>query len=196
METNNAPIGNDFTENGVEENVVNAANPPGTIIAYAGNGMPAGRWLLCDGAIYKGVGDKTALYNAIGTSWGRGDGSADSFNVPDLRGLFLRGWAPNGENDPDVISRTPQQAGGQDKNQVGSLQQDAFQGHRHNHQWSEGHNPAYGGPNNADGGDERNGFYFTYLTILNPSNDGVHGEPRTSYETRPKNVYVKYLIKY
>ena len=31
------------------------------------------------------------LFNVIGTSFGAGNGST-TFNVPDLRGYFIRGW--------------------------------------------------------------------------------------------------------
>ena len=57
--------------------------PSGTILAYGGSTAPP-QYLLCDGSA---VGRTTyaALFNAIGTTWGAGDGST-TFNVPDLRG--------------------------------------------------------------------------------------------------------------
>lgn len=46
--------------------------------------------LLCDGAAYSRT-TYADLFAAIGTAWGVGDG-ATTFNVPDFRGEFPRGW--------------------------------------------------------------------------------------------------------
>ncbi len=47
-------------------------------------------WEICDGTLRDRTNPKyEALFNAIGTTYG-GDG-ADGFNLPDFRGLFLRG---------------------------------------------------------------------------------------------------------
>lgn len=63
--------------------------PAGTIAAFGMRAMPRG-WLMCDG---RAVSRETYkdLLNAIGLTWGIGDG-ATTFNVPDLRGMFLRGF--------------------------------------------------------------------------------------------------------
>lgn len=65
--------------------------PPGTVLSYAGASAPAG-FLLCDGAAVSRT-THAALFAAIGTSFGAGDGST-TFNVPDLRGMFVRGAGP------------------------------------------------------------------------------------------------------
>jgi microcystin-dependent protein len=67
--------------------------PVGTIIPFAGAGLPAG-WLRCDGTAYSRATYST-LYTAIGTAWGVGDG-ATTFNVPDLRQRFPLGVAASG----------------------------------------------------------------------------------------------------
>ena len=54
----------------------------GLIFDYAGSTAPSG-YLLCDGTAYNRV-TYASLFNAIGTTWGAGDGST-TFNVPDLR---------------------------------------------------------------------------------------------------------------
>ncbi|OUO94816.1 phage tail protein [Cloacibacillus sp. An23] len=64
---------------------------------FAGPEIPEG-YLYCDGSevnrnVYK------ELFAAIGTTWGAGDG-ADTFNIPDLRGIFVRG--DGGENNADL----------------------------------------------------------------------------------------------
>jgi hypothetical protein len=98
--------------------VIQYLNPPGMMAPFAGSSanVPSG-WLLCDGSAVKSV-DHPGLHAAIGTTWG--DGSRDKgvpedpadpatdFNLPDLRGMFLRG--ANGERsdayrDPDDTVR-------------------------------------------------------------------------------------------
>jgi microcystin-dependent protein len=59
----------------------------------------------------------SALFAAIGTTFGAGDGSS-TFNVPDLRGQFLRSWA-DGSTTYDS-GRT-----------FGSTQADDFKSHTH-----------------------------------------------------------------
>ncbi len=66
--------------------------PPAAVLPYAGASAPEG-WLICDG---RAVNRTTyaALFAAIGTSHGSGDGST-TFNLPDYRWAFLRGCGPN-----------------------------------------------------------------------------------------------------
>ena len=67
--------------------VVNAA-APGTIIAYGGAGTPSG-YLSCDGANVSRT-TYAALFAAVGTTWGVGDGST-TFTLPDFRRRTLVG---------------------------------------------------------------------------------------------------------
>lgn len=63
--------------------------PAGSVVAFARKTAPAG-WLKANGAAVS----RTAyadLFAAIGTSFGIGDGF-NTFNLPDLRGEFIRGW--------------------------------------------------------------------------------------------------------
>lgn len=62
--------------------------PPGMITPYAGKTAPAG-WLLCDGREVLRA-SYPALFAAIGTTFGAGDGKA-SFHLPDLRGRVAAG---------------------------------------------------------------------------------------------------------
>ena len=65
------------------------AAPSGMIAYFAGQTAPAG-WLKANGAAVS----RTAyarLFAAVGTTYGAGDGKT-TFNLPDLRGEFLRGW--------------------------------------------------------------------------------------------------------
>lgn len=62
--------------------------PPPGVIAQLGMGtLPAG-YLDCDGSAVSRTTYKN-LFAAIGTTYGTGDGST-TFNVPDLRAVFLR----------------------------------------------------------------------------------------------------------
>lgn len=64
-----------------------AAAPSGTVAFFAGQAAPAG-WLKANGAAVSRT-VYAALFAAIGTRYGAGDGST-TFNLPDLRGLFPR----------------------------------------------------------------------------------------------------------
>nr|DAY28237.1 MAG TPA: tail collar fiber protein [Caudoviricetes sp.] len=72
----------------IEGKVAQAA-PSGQIAFFAGSSAPAG-WLKANGAAVSRA-LYAALFAAIGTTYGAGDGST-TFNLPDLRGEFMRGW--------------------------------------------------------------------------------------------------------
>lgn len=62
--------------------------PAGAIMPFAMNSAPSG-WLAANGdAVSRST--YAALFSAIGTTHGSGDGST-TFNLPDLRGIFVRG---------------------------------------------------------------------------------------------------------
>lgn len=61
---------------------------PGTVMHFGASTAPAG-WLKCNGATVSRTA-YAALFAAIGTTFGVGDG-ATTFGLPDLRGEFLRG---------------------------------------------------------------------------------------------------------
>jgi len=61
----------------------------GMVVAFAVQAAPAG-FLECNGAAISRT-SYAALFAAIGTIFGVGDG-ATTFNLPDIRGGFLRGW--------------------------------------------------------------------------------------------------------
>lgn len=63
--------------------------PSGAVLYFAGQSAPAG-WLKANGAAVSRTA-YAALFAAIGTTYGAGDGST-TFNLPDLRGEFVRGW--------------------------------------------------------------------------------------------------------
>ncbi|MAT55996.1 MAG: hypothetical protein CMN32_16095 [Saprospirales bacterium] len=188
---------------------------------YAGNGTPSGGmipfagpaynvpdgWLVCDGRALSSSQYPT-LYAAIGTAWGDGStgagatGSTD-FNLPDMRGMFLRGWNDGSSNDPDAASRTASASGGNTGDMVGSFQGDQNKSHNHTMNSAGSHSHSYtdsrfdyGGSGNhlaPSGGSEGNktdskttGTSGAHTHTINNSGGS---------EARPKNVSVVYIIK-
>jgi microcystin-dependent protein len=172
--------------------------PAGVISAYGGTAAPTG-YLLCDGSA---VGRVTyaALFTAIGTAFGSGDGSS-TFNVPDFRGRFLRGLDGGVSRDPDKASRTAMNSGGNTGNNVGSVQGGATADatgavdistaadHTHTQVGNEAavfNTPGTGAsPVLAQSGSKQTGAA------------GSHSHTTSGWdnETRPINAYVNYIIK-
>ena len=75
---------------------------------------------MCDGSAVSRTA-YASLFAAIGTNYGAGDGSS-TFNVPDLRGQFLRGVDGSAGVDPDKATRTALKSGGNTGNNVGSVE--------------------------------------------------------------------------
>ncbi len=71
------------------QTAVTAAAPPGMVSVFAMSSAPTG-WLKANGAAVSRT-TYASLFAAIGTTFGAGDGTT-TFNVPDLRGEFVRGW--------------------------------------------------------------------------------------------------------
>jgi len=66
-----------------------AVIPAGAVMSFAMNAAPIG-WLPCDGKAVARAAPYNLLFAAINTLYGSGDGST-TFNLPDLRGYFIRG---------------------------------------------------------------------------------------------------------
>lgn len=77
----------DVTINGTS--VSDGAIPAGTIAYFGASTVPAG-FLKADGSAISRT-TYANLFTAIGTTFGTGDGST-TFNLPDLRGEFIRGF--------------------------------------------------------------------------------------------------------
>lgn len=71
------------------QKLVAAATPAGAVLSFARSTAPSG-WYVADGSLQSRVVD-AALFAAIGTTFGVGDGST-TFALPDLRGEVIRGW--------------------------------------------------------------------------------------------------------
>ncbi len=155
--------------------------PSGQISMYGGSSAPSG-YLLCDGSAVSRT-TYAALFTAISTTFGVGDGST-TFNVPDIRGIFVRGAGTHGtltNANGTAFSGT-----------LGTQQNDKMQGHAHS-----GNFPQVNGSHVNDAGTGT--LYGTGSTnsasIGNPSADGANGTPRTGTETNPANISLTYIIK-
>lgn len=138
--------------------------PAGAVQVFAMSSAPTG-WLSCDGtAVSRST--YSGLYSAIGTTYGSGDGST-TFNLPDLRGEFIRGWDAGRGIDSG--------------RSFGSSQADAFKSHNHNVSYSA-----------AEGGSGAGSLLQNYNAgLTNRITETVGGT-----ETRPRNIAMLYCIKY
>src|SRR5690606_26931263 len=116
---NNTSLGNNTSsppsQNAVKvyvDNVVRNVLPTGSIVWLGSSNIPAG-FLKCNGAILS-TSTYSSLFSAIGYTFG---GSGDSFNVPDIRGRFIRGLDDGANRD---VGRT-----------LGSIQSDSNKQHNH-----------------------------------------------------------------
>lgn len=160
--------------------------PSGTIVAFGGKDLPAG-WLRCDGGRLK-ITDHPRLFSAIGTSWGDPDGPENvEFNLPDLAGMFLRGVTTDKKRDPDSSKRTSSQDGGNTGAAVGSYQPDAFAAH--NHMQRVLARPGASGPKQV------RISYVVDAPGIPYDQDTAYTHDSGGSETRPKNVFVHYIIK-
>lgn len=70
--------------------------PIGTVITWIAPTNPnTNVWVECNGAAISRSGAYSSLFSVLGTTYGAGDGST-SFNLPDLRGMFLAGLPETG----------------------------------------------------------------------------------------------------
>jgi microcystin-dependent protein len=155
--------------------IVSGGVPAGAILPFAMNSAPAG-WLAADGSNVNRT-TYAALFAAISTTYGAGDGST-TFALPDLRGIFVRG---SGSQTISGITYNKTFA---------AKEGDAFQGHRHDTSVALNTAAASGSGSVAAGGG------FGSVTITDPTTDTTNGTPRTASETRPANIAMLYCIKF
>lgn len=139
----------------------------GLIYVFAGSTAPTG-FLKCNGASLS-TSTYANLFGAIGYAYG---GSGSNFNVPDLRGYFVRGWDDGRGVDS---SRT-----------LGSSQADAYQQHRHSLQRGTSEN----GCCRDDGGAPQ--VDCSNLCGMSGSVMNATG----GNETKPRNYAMMFIISY
>jgi len=143
----------------------NAAADTGSVVMFARDTAPVG-YLKANGAAVSRV-TYAALFSAIGITFGAGDGST-TFNLPDARGEFLRGWDDGRGVDTGRV--------------FGSAQVDAFKSHTHTMaNWSS--------PGNWTGSNTAGGLVLaTGAAVQTLATGGT--------ETRPRNIAFLACIKY
>lgn len=167
----------DATARATFRNNIGAQVEPGFCMAFAANSPPTG-WLKANGAAISRT-TYASLFAAIGTTFGVGDGST-TFNVPDLRGEFIRGWDDSRGVDSGRV--------------FGSAQTDQMQGHFHTRQYANTVDVNTSAGSLAGGSSI--GTTANRDNVGAPSTDGANGTPRTGSETRPRNVAMLACIKY
>jgi len=152
-----------------------AIGPTGRIIIWTTNTPPTG-YLECNGAAISRTTYAT-LFAAISDDYGVGDGST-TFNLPDLRGKFPRGWDHGAGTDPDAATRTDRGDGTTGDN-IGTKQADEFKAHVHTVPYRSGAG-AIDAISNTDAAEDSD---------KTTSSTGGN-------ETRPININIMYCIKY
>ena len=175
-----------------------AGVPTGSIFCMAATSVPTG-YVKCNGASYARSGTYAALFAVIGTTYGAVDSS--HFNVPDLRGEFVRGLDDGRGIDSN--------------RQIGSSQGGAFQSHDHDADANAnsvvtdpGHRHIlFGGDDDANSGnkvptgDTQNEFFdqnsvqdaTTGISVNTDVTIDIDDEGGS--ETRPRNLAMLYVIK-
>ena len=154
--------------------------PTGSVFAMATSTVPSG-YLECDGSAVSRT-TYADLFATIGTTWGNGNGTS-TFNLPNLRGEFVRGW-DNGR--------------GVDSGRTFASSQSEMVG-THNHTINDpGHSHAVNinvyqqgaGPNASTDMANRAGN-----TQSSTSTTGITINNNSGTETRPRNIAMMYVIK-
>ena len=138
----------------------------GAIVPFAMSAVAGGNWFRCNGQLLSRT-TYPALFAAIGTTFGAGDGST-TYALPAIGGYFLRALDETGLIDP---SRT-----------LGSTQLDGFENHVHVYN-------TLGITNGTSG----TAYGSTYNAGGVQTSGATTGKPGT--ETRPKNVAFPFFIK-
>lgn len=86
-----------------EKQAAESALPAGALSMFAGSAAPTG-WLLCDGSAVSRT-TYAALFAAIGTTWGAGNGTT-TFGLPDLRGRSPIGAGTGASLSPRALGAT------------------------------------------------------------------------------------------
>ncbi len=140
--------------------------PPGAIQMFATSTVPFG-WISCDGSAISRT-DYPELFAEIGTDYGVGNGST-TFNVPDLRGEFLRSWDDGRGVDTGRA--------------IGTAQAGAIESHTHDVNITIGTTDTSRVGGVTDGGTGNSGYTST-------------AEATGGDETRPRNIALHTCIKY
>ena len=161
--------------------------PAGSIFSFASTTVPSG-YLECNGAAVSRSTYST-LFATISTTFGSGDGSS-TFNLPDLRGQFVRGWANNASNTGDDGRSFASTQSDQNKTH-GHTASVTDPGHRH---VTKGHGTQDDGGSNVTGSTSGG----SSSTSMNDANTGISVSVASDggAEVRVKNIALMYVIKF
>ncbi len=155
-------------------------SPTGSITIWATETAPAG-YLICNGAAVSRT-TYAGLFAVLGGYYGAGNGST-TFNIPDLRGLFVRGKDNGRGLDPNRL--------------LGSYQDSDNKSHAHG-VYDPGH--YHGGVQNGTAStgrstatDQPPAVYSYGNTGWAATNIGIYASGGD--ESRPRNVALNYIIK-
>lgn len=142
----------DLNDVNIARDNLNITELTGSIIPFSFS-IPPNGWLKCNGAAISRT-TYAKLFNKIGTIYGNGDGTS-TFNVPDIRGEFIRGF---------------DDGRGVDNNRVlGSKQGDLIKSHTHGMRSS---------GESGSTGNYMAGASYTNRTIQTNSSGGSETRPR------------------
>ncbi len=180
------------------------AVPSGTVHLFATTTAPTG-YLECDGSAVSRT-TYADLFAIIGTTWGAGNGSS-TFNLPDLRGEFVRGWDNGKGTDGQGRSFASSQTDSNKEHNHTATSTTSISPSDHNHVFPGDDNLIFA---NGQGGwtDRRTGSFnydaksqsgngriyrtsdatLTASTSTSIANDG-------GSEARPRNIAMMYVIK-
>ena len=163
--------------------------PTGSVHLMASTTVPGG-YLKCNGAAVSRT-TYADLFAEIGTAFGAGNGSS-TFNLPDLRGEFVRGWDDSRGVDSGRNFGTAQ--GDQNKQHNHSATSTVSDpGHNHVYIDQQAHNEGYrpwkAGDNDCGQRNKNTSNAFTGISVSTSiGNDGGN-------ESRPRNIAMMYVIK-
>jgi microcystin-dependent protein len=176
-----------------------AGVPTGSVFCMAVATVPSG-YLECNGAAVSRT-TYAALFAIIGVNYGSGNGSS-TFNLPDLRGEFVRGFDHGRGVDNNRSINDPQGSQfGQHNHNVSASSSSSVTdpGHKHTMNFNLGNLISSGGAfgmKDSGTADRMNtattGISVSTTTSISQSN---RGGTSNSSETRPRNIAMMYIIK-
>tara|TARA_R100001509_G_scaffold21591_1_gene11324 strand:+ start:2750 stop:3886 length:1137 start_codon:yes stop_codon:yes gene_type:complete len=177
--------------------------PSGAVFCIAVASVPSG-YLECNGAAVSRT-TYAALFAVIGTAYGTGNGSS-TFNLPDLRGEFIRGF-DNGRGIDSGRSIASSQSEQNKQHNHSASSSSSVSPSSHGHSSSkldnnrvfgfkqtganiDGETSPFGSPGTIPGFDISNLVNNTTLTVSTSTSIGNEGS-----ENRPRNIAMMYVIK-
>ncbi len=149
---------------------------PGSVTMFAGTTAPDS-WLFCDGSAVQ-RSEYPALFEAIGVSYGSGDGST-TFNLPDLQQRF-----PKGASTPSSVGQT----GGSETHGHTVTVVEADNSHTHEFEVNENGNTDNAGSHShsvsvsSDGaGSTTNSGFHNHDSTVNSGGSGNTGSPSSAF---------------